>query len=110
MATLTRPNVIARAATLAAVSVTVAAVILLVHGGSSYSLRLEMTNANGLRPGSQVLLGGVGVGTVESIDLGGHDAVIANLGVDPNRVHIGQGVSASIIAANLLGEEDHGAD
>jgi virulence factor Mce-like protein len=105
MATLTRPNVIARAATLAAVSVTVAAVILLVHGGSSYSLRLEMTNANGLRPGSQVLLGGVGVGTVESIDLGGHDAVIANLGVDPNRVHIGQGVSASIIAANLLGEE-----
>jgi virulence factor Mce-like protein len=102
--TLTRSNLIARAVMLAAAAVVVVAVILIAQGGSSYTLRMQMTNANGLRPGSQVLLGGVGVGTVSSVDVGPHDSVIAKLSLDPNKVHIGQGVSASIIAANLLGE------
>jgi ABC-type transporter Mla subunit MlaD len=64
-----------------------------------------MTNANGVRPGSQVLLGGVAVGTVRSVDLGPRNSVIADLSLNPKLITVGSGVSASIIAANLLGEE-----
>lgn len=104
-AALTRPNLIARGVSLLALAVVVVVVILLLQGGSSYGLNLEMTNANGIRPGSQVLLGGVPVGTVSSLNLGPQSLVVAHLSLNPKQVKIGQGVQASIIAANLLGEE-----
>lgn len=104
-AALTRPNLIARGVSLLALAVVVVVVILLLQGGSSYGLNLEMTNANGIRPGSQVLLGGVPVGTVSSLNLGPQSLVVAHLSLSPKQVKIGQGVQASIIAANLLGEE-----
>jgi phospholipid/cholesterol/gamma-HCH transport system substrate-binding protein len=102
---MTRPNLIARAVTLLALAGVVVAIVLLAQGGSTYSLRLQMRNADGLRPGSQVLLGGVAVGKVSSLDLGQHDYVIAHLSLNPKQVKIGSGARADIIAANLLGEE-----
>jgi virulence factor Mce-like protein len=102
---LTRPNLIARGVTLLALAGVVVAVILLGQGSPTYKLRLQMSNANGVRNGSQVLLGGVPVGTVGSLDLGPRDSVIATLNLNPKQVRIGQGARASIIAANLLGEE-----
>jgi virulence factor Mce-like protein len=105
MTALSRPNLIARGVTLLALAGVVVAVILLVQGSPTYKLRLQMSNANGVRNGSQVLLGGVPVGSVGSLDLGPHDSVIATLNLNPKQVRIGQGARASIIAANLLGEE-----
>ena len=105
MTTLNRPNLIARGVTLLALAGVVVAVILLAQGSPTYKLRLQMSNANGVRNGSQVLLGGVPVGSVGSLDLGPRDSVIATLNLNPKQVRIGQGASASIIAANLLGEE-----
>jgi phospholipid/cholesterol/gamma-HCH transport system substrate-binding protein len=102
---LTRPSLIARAVSLAAAAVTVIVVILLLQGGPTYTLKLDMANANGIRPGSQVLLGGVSVGTVGSIDLGPHDRVIETLALDPKQIRIGRGATAHLLAANLLGEE-----
>jgi phospholipid/cholesterol/gamma-HCH transport system substrate-binding protein len=102
---MTRPNLIARAVTLLALAGVVVAIVLLAQGGSTYSLRLQMRNANGLRNGSQVLLGGVAVGKVSSLELGAHDYVIAHLSLNPKQVKIGSGAKADIIAANLLGEE-----
>jgi phospholipid/cholesterol/gamma-HCH transport system substrate-binding protein len=81
-------------------------VALLAFGGASkYPIKLALANASGLRPGSQVLLGGVSVGSVKSLDLNRQSVVIANLELNPSDVHVGQGATASIVAANLLGEK-----
>lgn len=101
---LARPNLVARAALAMILAVAVVAIVVIASGGRSFDLNLRMANAGGLRPGSQVLLGGVPVGTVDTLDLE-HNEVIARLHLDPAKVTIGRGVHASIIAANLLGEE-----
>jgi phospholipid/cholesterol/gamma-HCH transport system substrate-binding protein len=103
---LNRPNLIARVVSLVAMAAAVVVVVVLVSGGSSYILRLTMANASGLRPGSQVLLGGVPIGTVGTINMNrAGTAVVAELDLEPGKVHVGQGVRASVIAANLLGEK-----
>jgi phospholipid/cholesterol/gamma-HCH transport system substrate-binding protein len=103
---LNRPNLIARVVMLLAIALAVVVVIVVAGGGKNYVLKLQMANASGIRPGSQVLLGGVAVGTVGDINFDpGINGVVAQLNLDPTKVHIGRGVSTSIVAANLLGEE-----
>lgn len=105
MTALNRPNLIARSVTvLVATACVVVIVIALTSGGSSYVLNLRLSNASGLRPGSQVLVGGVPVGTVGALNLRG-SVVTAPLDLNPAQVRVGRGASASITAANLLGEE-----
>jgi virulence factor Mce-like protein len=104
-AALTRPNVIARGVTVLAVAAAIVLIVVLAGGGSSYVINLTMADANGLQPGSQVLLGGVQVGSVGSLRVDRHNQVIAPLDLNRADVHVGTGISASIIAANLLGEE-----
>src|SRR5581483_7801991 len=99
------PNLTARIVTLVAIAGIAIALVALLEGGTTYTLKLEMTNADGIRPGSQVLLGGVSVGTVGSVNLGPRDDVIASLDIDPARVRIGRGTTVRILAANLLGEK-----
>jgi ABC-type transporter Mla subunit MlaD len=84
-AALTRPNLIARAVALAAVAGIVLVLVLLLGGGSPFMLKLEMANADGIRPGSQVLLGGV-------------SRQIAKLDIDPKRVRIGHGTTEKYAA------------
>jgi virulence factor Mce-like protein len=83
----------------------IAVLVIVLQSGSSYRLRLILSDADGLRPQSEVQLGGVQVGSVSSIDLGPNDQVVATLHLDPKKVTIGTGASASIEAANLLGEK-----
>ena len=103
-----RSNLIARAVTLVAVAAAVVVVVIVAGGGKTYDLKLAMSNASGLRPGSEVLLGGVQVGSVNALSMSDDNhgnTVIADLHLNPSQVKIGQGVRASIIAANLLGEK-----
>jgi virulence factor Mce-like protein len=104
-AALRRPNLIARGVTLAAFAGAVIAVIVLLQASPTYTLRLEMSNANGIRPGSQVLLGGVSVGTVGRVELDPQSRVIVRLDINPRQARIGVGTTVHILAANLLGEE-----
>jgi phospholipid/cholesterol/gamma-HCH transport system substrate-binding protein len=96
---------VTRAFALAAIAILVVVLVSLLGGGKSYTLKLALADASGLRPGSQVLLGGVSVGTVDSLDLDTGDRVIASLKLDPGQVRIGQGAAAKIVGANLLGEK-----
>jgi phospholipid/cholesterol/gamma-HCH transport system substrate-binding protein len=100
-----RPNSIVRAVAFATLLAVVILAAVLLQGGSVHRLRLLMSDASGLRPGSQVLVGGVPVGTVGSLSLGAHDLVVADLTLNRRDVRVGHGASASIVAANLLGEE-----
>jgi virulence factor Mce-like protein len=98
------PLLIVRGLTIVAVAIVAVVVILLLTGKRSYELNLRMADADGLRTGSQVLLGGIPVGTVTRETVSGN-TVIVHLGVNPHQVKIGRGVRASVVAANLLGEE-----
>jgi len=103
--TLNAPTLISRAIMLLAVAIVVL-VLTSLTGGSSYLLNLKMANASGLRPGSQVLLGGVPVGTVGNINFDPRiNGVITQLKLNEGQVAIGRGARANIVAANLLGEE-----
>lgn len=83
----------------------IVAIAIALSGGSSYTVKLRMSDASGLRPGSLVNVGGVQVGTVSSMALGQGDQVVATLSLNPKNVRVGRGASAVITAANLLGEE-----
>ena len=105
---MTRPNIIARVVSLLALAAAVVVVILVASGGKTFDLKLSMANAAGLRSGSEVLLGGVQVGSVNAMDMSNGNrgnTVIADLHLNPDEVKVGQGARASIIAANLLGEK-----
>ena len=64
-----------RLITAAAVVLAIAALVwvLFLSGGSSYQVTLTLDNASQLVKGNQVKVGGVAVGSVDSIELG-HDA------------------------------------
>jgi phospholipid/cholesterol/gamma-HCH transport system substrate-binding protein len=104
-AALARPNVVVRLVTLIAVALIAVVLVSVVGGGRVYVLKLQLANASGLRPGSQVLLGGVSVGTVDSLRINRSGLVVAELHLNPDQVHVGRGASAGLVAANLLGEE-----
>jgi phospholipid/cholesterol/gamma-HCH transport system substrate-binding protein len=104
-ATMNTPQLAARLVVGVAAVVAIVVLVSLATGGSSYDLKLTMSDASGLRPGSQVLLGGVSVGSVNALNLGPDNTVIADLHLTPGQVNIGQGASVRIIGANLLGEK-----
>lgn len=72
-------------------------------GGDShgYRVRLELTNAAGIRTGSKVTIAGAEIGKVKALSLGPNDVVRADLELDHGK-KIGRGARASIKASNLL--------
>ncbi|MHB8694481.1 MAG: MlaD family protein [Solirubrobacteraceae bacterium] len=102
---IARPKLVVRLVTLLAAALSAVVLVSVLGGGRVYALKLALRNASGLRPGSQVLLGGVPVGTVDSLGVNVRGVVIAELHLNSDQVHVGRGASASIVAANLLGEE-----
>lgn len=87
----------------------VAAVALLVavlSGGSNeYKVRLQLSDAQGLRDGARVVIGGVQVGTV-NLRLSHGTRVITTLDVDRQHAPVGRDASAMITAVNLLGQKE----
>lgn len=84
--------------------VALAATIVLSRGGDTYMVRVELANADGLRAGRPVMIGGAQVGTVDDVYLGHGDTPIAVLALDPRNGRIGSGASAQVMPTNLLGE------
>jgi virulence factor Mce-like protein len=91
---------------LAAAAVVVVAVVLLSPGdGKGFTGTVLLKNADGLRQGSTVRIGGVAAGRVTDLELGAHDVVVATFELDPDAGPLGRGFRTSIRAANLLGEK-----
>ncbi len=94
---------------MAALGVTVLAVvvILLLAGGSSYTVRLLFSDASGLVDGDQVLIGPAQVGTVKSVGLtrAGQAAVLIGLSGAAAPLHAGS--SARIEENGLAGIASH---
>jgi phospholipid/cholesterol/gamma-HCH transport system substrate-binding protein len=85
-------------------TVAIVAAVILIGGDSPYRMAVQLSTANGLRDGSQVKIGGVGVGKIESLELGPGDAVIAKLALD-HSVRVGRGAAARVVTSNLLGSK-----
>jgi len=72
-------------------------------GGDSSELKLELSNASGIRAGTLVKVGGARVGKVDDISLDDADRVVARLSLDNERVKPGAGARAAISSVNLVG-------
>jgi virulence factor Mce-like protein len=88
-----------------AVGAVAATVLLSSSGGDGYRVRVELPNAAGLRPGSLVKVGGVSVGSVNSIKVTPRDTALATLALKPSATPVGPDARIAIRPANLLGEK-----
>ena len=86
----------------AALVAAVVVVVVLVSGGGGYTVRVQLNNADGLRDGAQVKIGGVPVGSVSSLGLGQDDVVEARLTLDSGH-RVTTMASAAIVPSDLLG-------
>jgi phospholipid/cholesterol/gamma-HCH transport system substrate-binding protein len=87
-----------------ALAVLVVALLLFTGGGSSYEINLTLENASQLVDGNQVKVGGVSVGSVESIELGddGRARVKLTIG-DDSVTPLHTGSRAAVRSASLSG-------
>jgi phospholipid/cholesterol/gamma-HCH transport system substrate-binding protein len=86
------------------VVVAIVAILLSSGGEEPYRLRLELTNASGLRDGSRVAVAGVDAGSV-SLEVAGRRKVVAELEIEPDKGPVGKNANVQITALNLLGQK-----
>jgi len=72
-------------------------------GGDSYRLQARFSSVSGVSPGSRVEIGGVRVGTVQSIELNESFFVIATLEIR-NSIRLDDDTIASVKTAGLIGD------
>jgi phospholipid/cholesterol/gamma-HCH transport system substrate-binding protein len=92
------------AAAAAAAVLVLALIITTRGGGDDYAVKIELSDALGLRNGSKVVVGGVTVGRVH-LSLGADDKVNARITVAEKYAPIGKDASAAVTSVNLLGEK-----
>jgi phospholipid/cholesterol/gamma-HCH transport system substrate-binding protein len=70
-------------------------------GGPSYEVTAEFQNASQLVNGNQVVVGGVPVGSVESIDLGPHGQALVKFSVEGDYAPLRSGTTAQVRETSL---------
>jgi phospholipid/cholesterol/gamma-HCH transport system substrate-binding protein len=78
-----------------------AALSLRGRDSDGYRVRLDLSNAAGIRKGSKVTIAGAEVGKVKGLSLTPSDGVRVDLELDPGKT-LGRGARASVKASNLL--------
>jgi len=88
---------------LAVIAVVVA--LLVTTGGDEnpYTVKLRLANAQGLREGSPIVIGGVPIGTVK-LDATQRDVEV-RLEIDDKYTPVGRDATAAVIAQNVLGQK-----
>src|SRR5438874_2404052 len=88
-------------------AIALAVVILafvLFSGGTSYRVHLTLANASQLVPGNDVKVGGIPVGSIESIELGQNGFARVNLSIEDSSVTpLHQGTRATVRSTSLSG-------
>jgi phospholipid/cholesterol/gamma-HCH transport system substrate-binding protein len=94
----------ARVFALGAIALAIAIVAyVLLSGGSTYHLRVQLTNASQLVTGDQVKIGGVPVGTVQKIQLTPDGQAQVTISVDEGRFQpLHEGTRAYVRVSSLL--------
>lgn len=86
-----------------AVAVIAALALLGIRGDDPYTVKMELANAQGLKPGSPVTIGGVVVGKaqLDVVD----DAVAVELEIENEYAPLGRDATLAVVAQNLLGQK-----
>ena len=101
---MTRSSTVGRIAAIVALAVAAVAVaLLLLRGGSEYTITAEFQNASQLVPGSQVVVAGVPTGSVKDIALGDHGQALVTFTVSDPYVPLREGTTATIRSYSLSG-------
>jgi virulence factor Mce-like protein len=92
-----------RIAAVAALGVAAVVVVLLLGGGDGdeYEVTAEFENASQLVGDEQVTVGGIGVGTVKSIELGDDGSALVTFTVDDEHAPLQRGTVATIRSQSL---------
>jgi phospholipid/cholesterol/gamma-HCH transport system substrate-binding protein len=99
-----RSSVAARAAALGALGLALVVVaILILGGGSSYSLSADFQNASGLVTGDNVLIGPAAVGTINSISLTSNGEARVHMSLRGGVGPMHEGTVARIVEDSLSG-------
>jgi phospholipid/cholesterol/gamma-HCH transport system substrate-binding protein len=77
--------------------------LLLLGGGSSYTVTAEFQNASQLVKGNLVEVAGVKAGTVKNISLGDHGSALVEMEVDSDYAPLHEGTRATIRSQSLSG-------
>jgi virulence factor Mce-like protein len=86
-----------------AAALIVGLILVLSAGSSPYRLLMRVSDANGLRNGSPVVIGGVAVG---SVHLDAHERFVTiELNLSRQHAPLGRDVTAAIVAQNVLGQK-----
>jgi virulence factor Mce-like protein len=89
-----------------AVAVAVAVVAVLATSTShGYEVRINLADADGLLSGSRVEIGGIGVGSVKSLEITPQDHAMVTISINKPDTPVGRNASVVIRPANLLGEK-----
>ncbi|HWF53733.1 MAG TPA: MlaD family protein [Solirubrobacteraceae bacterium] len=80
-------------------------VLLVTGGGGGYQVKVNLPDADGLLAGSRVEIGGVQVGSVNSLKVTPQDHAMATITIDKADEPIGTDASVVIRPADLLGEK-----
>jgi phospholipid/cholesterol/gamma-HCH transport system substrate-binding protein len=80
-----------------------AAALLLLVGGSSYTVTAQFDDASQLVNGNQVEVGGVPVGSVQGISLGPNGTALVKMSVDSDYAPLHQGTTATVRSQSLSG-------
>jgi phospholipid/cholesterol/gamma-HCH transport system substrate-binding protein len=78
-------------------------VYLLLFGGNDYTVTAQFQNASQLVKGAQVVVGGVSVGSVESIELGPDGSALVSFSVSGDYAPLRRGTTATVRSYSLSG-------
>jgi phospholipid/cholesterol/gamma-HCH transport system substrate-binding protein len=100
--------VIARVAAGGALAAAIVVVVLILFGGgSSYTLKLQFSDASGLVTGNLVMIGPATVGSVQSVGLSPAGAAQVTISVQSEAAPMHEGTQAKIVENSLSGIADH---
>ena len=91
--------------TLLAAGVIALVAVLATSGSSGYQMHALLADADGLLTGSRVEIGGVGVGSVQSLQITPQDHALVTFTVNKQDLPVGRDASLVIRPADLLGEK-----
>ncbi len=77
--------------------------LLLLGGGSSYTVTAQFDNASQLVKGNQVEVAGVPAGSIEDISLGPNGTAMVKMSIDSDYAPLDQGTTATIRSQSLSG-------
>ncbi len=101
---MSRSTALSRIVALAAIVGTIVVLVLLLGGGDdAYQVTGEFENASQLVPGNEVVVGGVAVGSVKTIELGDDGQALVDFTVEEDYAPLKRGTTATVRSYSLSG-------